>query len=100
MQLGESTAGFGEGPEPAHLGDTRQGLLQVGGVGLAVGGGVEQPVDVEEDVIPGETGVRGGVRVAVGGERGVGDVVDAFVRGAPVLAEVEASFHPSKASSR
>ncbi len=52
VEVGETFTGLDEVPEMGglHEGDARQFAAQVGGVGFAVGGMVEQGVDVVEDV--------------------------------------------------
>ena len=54
VQLGQLAAGLDERPRVLDQRDARQHLLQVGRVGLAVLRGVQQPVDVEEDVVLGD----------------------------------------------
>ena len=63
MQVGEFPARFGEGAEIGGEGDAREFALEIGGEALALGGMVQEGVDVMEDVFAGD----GGVGVA-GGE--------------------------------
>jgi hypothetical protein len=64
-----------------HLRDAGQGLLQVSSETVAVFRGVEKCVNVEEDIVFADGGVA--VRLAVGGKRGVSDIVDSLVANLP-----------------
>ena len=57
VQLGQLAPGLDEGPELRREGDVRQVTFEVGGVGLAVGGVMQDGVDVVEDVPFGNGGI-------------------------------------------
>ena len=90
VDVGEAFTGLDEVPEMLRLdkGDAGEFAAQVGGVGVAVGGVVEQGVDVVEDVPFGEGVGRGGdlrgfqnlggLRLVDGAELGQGPVGDVF----------------------
>jgi hypothetical protein len=46
VQVGEGAASVSEAPEVTHLGDTREGLRQIGRELLAVNSRVQQTIDV------------------------------------------------------
>ena len=79
VQVGQGAAGAGKGPEVGgglDAGDARQLLGEIVRVAGAIVRGVEQPVDVVEDILFGQVLARvGGLEV---GETGVGE------RGAPL----------------
>ena len=88
VDVGEAFTGLDEVPEMLRLdkGDAGKFAAQVGGVGVAVGGVVEQGVDVVEDVPFGDwrLGIRrlrlgGALHLGVdGAELGQGPVGDVF----------------------
>ena len=88
VDLGEAGAGVGEGAEVGREGDAGEFALEVGLVAVAVGGVVQQAVDVVEDVPLGY-----GVVAVVGAEavqRPVGDVLAAVAAVLVVGVEGEA----------
>ena len=80
VDVGQARARIGEGAEVGREGDAGQLAFEVGLVALAVGGVMQQAVDVVEDIPLGD-----GVVAVVGAEAVEGPVGDVFAAVAAVL---------------